>query len=130
MSKSKLYELSIDNGDGSPITNFRIAYSIEDLIQDILPIRLSHVRDTINVWELNDDLERTTEKFIHVFNPAIVDFENGNLELPQMPSPMDIMGGMPGGFILPNIVPGPGGCICGQCGLDDTDQLELVFEEF
>lgn len=125
---SKLYELAIDNGDGNPVTNFRIAYSIEDLTQDILSLRLYHSTDTINVWELNDDLERTTKEFIHVFNSAIVDFENGKLDLPQSQMPSDMSGiiGIPGGFI--DISPDIGECICGQCGLND--QMELGFEEF
>ncbi len=126
MSKPNLYELAIDNGDGNPITNFRIAYNIEDLTEDILPLRLSHPNHKINVWELKKSLKRKTDKYIHVFNQAAVDFENGQLKLPrpQMPSgfPLEI-NGIPGFVELSDI-----GCSCGQCGIDD--QLELGFEEF
>lgn len=113
----KLYELAIDNGDGNPITTFRMADDIENLTDNILNLRLNHPLDTISVWETSskDVLKRITKTAIHIFGQAIVDLEKGIIQLPIQPQQIPI----PAGF-FEMLNTGPTECDCGHCQTLDS----------
>lgn len=99
----KLFELAINNGDGQPITTFRLATDIEQLTEMVVPLRFSHPEDIILVWEVaqSDErfLERETQDAIHVFGKFSEELKKNPQAIPMPAIPLEMLGLPPGTVI-------------------------------